>query len=226
MTATDLSVAARLTALTRRDRDPRATVIQQGYLRWLPRGSVVDVGCGEGGFLTLARAQGFAPFGIDLDATAIAAAVARGHDAACGEATAVLTACAASGRQFAGALLAHVLEHNSPEQALLLLEAIAKVLPPGGVLVVATPDPRSHLVLAEGFWLDPTHVRPYPRLLVERLLAEAGFAVVASYRDPATRPPRRWWAAVGAWLRSVLSGVDKSGPLDLVVVGRRTAQMP
>ena len=92
----------------------------------------------------------------------------------------------------------------------------------GGRLLVVTPNSRNLIVLSEVFWLDPTHVRPYPRALVERLGRAAGFTTVASYDDPASVPHRgfvrRWLAA----LRSRLSGADRSAPMDSVVVFDKT----
>ncbi|HZT56936.1 MAG TPA: class I SAM-dependent methyltransferase [Burkholderiaceae bacterium] len=200
----------------------RAT--KQGYLAWLPRhGTVLDVGCGGGAFLDVARAAGLGAIGIDCDGAAVAAARRNGHDVHLGDAVAVLRELGGTGARFHGALLAHVIEHTDGEGALRLLHAIAAVLAPGAPLVVATPDVRSHIVLSELFWLDPSHVRPYPRLLIERLGAAAGFDVSASFRDATTRPRRPWWRALLARLRSALSGVDKSGPQDAVVVLRRRA---
>jgi SAM-dependent methyltransferase len=198
--------------------------VKRGYLRWLPRaGPVLDVGCGDGAFLDVAAAAGLAAVGIERDPTAAAGARGRGHEVLAGDAFAVLRELQATGAHFHGALLAHVIEHLDGERALALLQAIAAVLMPGAPLVVATPDVTSHIVLSELFWLDPTHVRPYPRLLVERLGAAAGFDTAASFRDATTRPRRSPWRALLARVRSALSGVDKSGPQDAVVVLRRRA---
>ena len=89
-------------------------------------------------------------------------------------------------------------------------------------VAVGTGDPRNLIVLEQLFWLDPTHVRPYPRPLLERLGRAAALQVVDSYDDPATVPkrslPRRWLAR----LRSLCSGADRSSPLDSVVVFERS----
>jgi SAM-dependent methyltransferase len=214
---TDLEAIARTFADAAGD---RAT--KHGYLAWLPRhGTVLDVGCGDGAFLDVARAAGLSAIGVDRDGAAVAAARRKGCEVHLGDAVAVLRELGGTGARFDGALLAHVIEHLDGERALELLHAIAAVLRPGAPLVVATPDVRSHIVLSELFWLDPTHVRPYPPLLVGRLGAMAGFDTAASFRDPTTRPRRPPWRALLARVRSALSGVDKSGPQDAVVVLRR-----
>ncbi|MEO6597457.1 MAG: class I SAM-dependent methyltransferase [Planctomycetota bacterium] len=214
------SPANSLAELARQGVDPAADRrTKQGYLRWLPTtGAVLDIGCGAGTFLDVAKTAGLAPIGIDFDGTL---ARARGHDVREGHAVTVLEELAAGGQGFAGALLAHVIEHVDGEGALALMQAIAKALQPGATLVVATPNSRNYIVLSELFWLDPTHVRPYPRRLLERLGQACGFDVVASYDDLTTRPRRSTLRASFARLRSLVSGVDKSGALDAVVVMRR-----
>jgi SAM-dependent methyltransferase len=71
-------------------------------------------------------------------------------------------------RKFSGAVLTHVVEHCDGATTMALIAACARVLEPGGRLLIATPNARNLIVLEETFWLDPTHVRPYPRALLER----------------------------------------------------------
>jgi SAM-dependent methyltransferase len=99
-----------------------------------------------------------------------------------------------------------------------LIAACARVLEPGGRLLIATPNACNLIVLEETFWLDPTHVRPYPRALLERMGSAEGLHVVASYDDPTTSPRRPFLRRAIAQLRSWLSGADRSGPMDSVVV--------
>ena len=167
------------------------------------------------------RHAGIEARGVDVDADAVKAAAVTGCSVHRGDVGAILEAMAREGLRFDAVVLAHVVEHLDPDRALGWFERIHAVLEPGGLLLVATPDVRNHIVLSETFWLDPTHVRPYPSLLLERMGAAVGLETVASLRDPTTRPRRPWWRRAFARLRSALGGVDKSGPQDLVVVLRR-----
>jgi SAM-dependent methyltransferase len=64
-----------------------------------------------------------------------------------------------------GALCLHMIEHlSSPEN---LLREIVRILKPGGAFCIVTPDWRKQY---RTFYRDPTHVRPYDREGIARLL--------------------------------------------------------
>ena len=192
---------------------------KRSYLAQFPAATnVLDVGCGQGRFLDVLRERGIEGLGLDASSDAVAACVARGHVAVHGDALVLLKRLHEERRKFSGVLLAHVVEHCDGAAAMEMVAACARVLAPGGRLLVATPNVRNRIVLEEVFWLDPTHVRPYPRALLEQIGREAGLEVVASYDDPTTLPRRSSWRRLVARLRSWISGADRSAPMDAVVV--------
>ena len=196
--------------------------IKRGYLRHFAGARrVLDIGCGEGAFLDLLRDAGVPALGLDGSHAATAACAARGHRVVTGDAVVLLRRLHEEREQFDGALLAHVVEHLPAAGVVDLLAAAARVLAPAGRLLVATPNARNLIVLTELFWLDPTHVRPYPRPLLERLGAAVGLRTVASYDDAATVPRRSPGRRLLARARSLLSGADRSSALDAVVVFER-----
>lgn len=196
--------------------------IKRGYLRHFAGcRTVLDVGCGTGTFLEVLAAAGLQGTGIDASAAAATTAAAHGHEVRCGDAIAELGHLAAQQRRFDGALLAHLIEHFEPARAIALLAAVARVLPSGGTLVVVTPNCTNHIVLEQVFWLDPTHVRPYPPALLQELGNAAGFTVIEGYIDPASAPRRSWPRRALALLRWLLSGTDRCSGMDAVVVLRR-----
>lgn len=193
--------------------------VKRGYLQHFTAGKrVLDVGCGAGRFLDVLGERGFERLGLDQCPSACADCAARGHRVLHGDAVVLLRRLHEERERFDGVLLAHVVEHLPATAVQELFAAIARVLTPDGRLVVVTPNIKNLIVLQEVFWLDPTHVRPYPRALLERLGAATGLQVVASYDDGATVPRRSGVRRALAKVRSVLSGADRSSPMDAVVV--------
>jgi len=192
---------------------------KRSYLARFPAATnVLDVGCGQGRFLDAAREHGIESLGLDSSAEACAACVSRGHSVVHGDALVLLKRLHEERRRFAAVLLAHVVEHCDGATALELVASCARVLQPGGRLLVATPNAKNLVVLEEVFWLDPSHVRPYPRALLEQMGRAAGLDVVASYDDPTTTPRRAAWRRLVACVRSWFSGANRSAPMDSVVV--------
>lgn len=137
-------------------------------------GPVLDIGCGRGVFLELLSAAGIEAVGVDPSEEAIAACQGKGFSIFREDASTFL------GRnpgQFGGIFCSHVIEHMGYENAMSFLELCHQALLPGGRLLLITPNPEDLTVISEIFWLDPTHVRPYPRLLLKAMLKAVGFQI-------------------------------------------------
>jgi len=159
--------------------EAHALTLQRRFMRYmngLP-GPIVDVGCGRGMFLAELKAAGYEAIGIDASEEAVAACKARGLDIEQADALEYLES--QPGR-LGGIFLSHVVEHLSPPQVVEFLELARRSLRPGGRLIVVTPNVADLWTMTEIFWLDTTHVRPYPILLLKSLCEEAGFHPVAS----------------------------------------------
>ncbi len=63
------------------------------------------------------------------------------------------------------------------EEAMSFLELCHNALLPDGTLLLLTPNPEDLTIISEIFWLDPTHVRPYPSRLLQTMLKTSGFEV-------------------------------------------------
>ena len=106
----------------------------------LPSGSLLDVGCATGSFLSLARAKGWECRGVEVSAFAAARARERtGCEIFCGK---LEDAPFASGA-FDVITMWDLLEHL--EDPLEGLEKARRLLKPGGVLLVNTPNENSLL---------------------------------------------------------------------------------
>ena len=136
---------------------------------------VLDVGCGRGEFLVMCRDRGIAARGFDTNERSVADLRERGFDVT----LAGVPECFAGIEDGAvGSILAaHVVEHLPVEALFALYTQAARVLRPGGLLMIETPNAESLLVAGIEFWRDPTHLAPrHPAALV-LLGREHGFDV-------------------------------------------------
>ncbi len=156
---------------------------------------VGDLGCGHGEFLALLRADGHTVAGVDIDAGMVQTAQAAGFDVTLGDAVEWLRARPSA---FDALFSSNVVEHLTPDTVRLWLHASFDALRPGGLLLLATPNPESAIVHLYEFWRDPTHVRLYNRQLLEFLVADAGFVRVESRLNPAAA-----WEGVESMLHEV-----------------------
>lgn len=110
----------------------------------LPRGRLMDVGCGNGANLEAARQLGWAAQGIELDLRAVATARAQGLDVIEGDYRRLAEFKAA----FDCIICSHVIEHvHAP---LDLLRAIRAALKPGGTALVSLPNADSAVLEVVG----------------------------------------------------------------------------
>ncbi len=70
----------------------------------------------------------------------------------------------------------HIVEHLSPEDLVSLLIEINRVLVPGGLLLLETPNPSNLFVGSHNFFLDMTHKNPVPSALLKFLVSKLGFS--------------------------------------------------
>lgn len=138
-----------------------------------PEGQAVDLGCGRGEWLELLSSFGISATGVDLDEGMLAACRERGYDVVCEDAIGYLADLPTESLSLVSAF--HLVEHI-PFQALaqLVSEAL-RVLKPGGILIMETPNPENVCVGTESFYLDPSHVRPIPPKLLSFLPEYIGF---------------------------------------------------
>jgi 2-polyprenyl-3-methyl-5-hydroxy-6-metoxy-1,4-benzoquinol methylase len=166
---------------------PKDTVrkIQQPYTDYFPTGgTVADLGCGEGVFLELLRESGRTGIGVDLTKEFVRSINARGMKAVRKD---VFEFLSKNKSKFDGVFASHLIEHFSTSQTLKMIQGMFDSLRPGGVAVLMTPTYDDLLVSSERFWLDITHVRPYPLLLLKEVFRHVGFELVNSGYDPNTR---------------------------------------
>ena len=144
------------------------------------RRPVVDLGCGRGEWLEVLATHGYAARGVDANAVMVAGCVERGLQVEPGDALDYLKASNSS--SFGAVTAMHVVEHLRFGETLLLAEEALRVLCPGGVLILETPNPENVSVGANTFYLDPTHQRPIPPPLLQFVVEHLGFVDIETLR--------------------------------------------
>ena len=145
-----------------------------------PGTSTFDAGCGRGEWLELMQEAGFKSLGVDMDAGMLQACVERGLPALQGDAIAHLLTLPNDSQAVVSAF--HVVEHIAFDQLHALVVEALRVLKPGGLLIMETPNPENIAVATRNFYLDPTHIKPLPPMLLGYLPKFHGFARVATVR--------------------------------------------
>lgn len=175
----------------------------------------LDLGCGRGEWLELLGREGYAPSGVDLDDGMLEACRTLGLPARKDDALSALQKL--PDNSLVAVTGFHIAEHVPfPVLQQLVAEAL-RVLRPAGLLILETPNAESVVVGTNSFYLDPTHERPLPNLLLSFLTEHSGFArskIVRLQEEPALRDES---SKVGVW--EVLSGTSP----DYAVVAQKQA---
>ncbi len=184
--------------------------------------TVLDLGCGRGLFLELLREAGVEAHGVDSDAKAVDGCREAGFQVEQGDVLGYLHEAAGGEARFDGVFCSHLIEHLPAEVAMGMIRSCATLLAPGGRLVIITPNVQNLEVWSETFWLDPTHVRPYPRPLIAAMMEQVSLEVSRSFVDPATR--RFKWHDLGESIPALLRhGLNAFSGMDSLVIGDRPA---
>jgi SAM-dependent methyltransferase len=146
----------------------------------MPRGHMLEVGCGYGLLLDEARMRGYQVEGVELSVAGVHYARERlglpVREMALEERS---LDAAASGERYDAVVAVDVLEHlDEPVVAIARLRAL---LAPGGVLLITSPDPTSLVAWIAGrYWwcYEPAHACLIPRKTLRGLIEAQGLSLV------------------------------------------------
>jgi SAM-dependent methyltransferase len=162
--------------LLRRQYIPFVQPLAESY----PGSEAFDVGCGRGEWLELMLELNLSPFGVDLDKGMLSACSEIGLPAQQGDAVVYLASLPSDSQAVVSAF--HVIEHITFEELRKLVIEALRVLKPGGLLIMETPNPENLIVATQNFFLDPTHQRPIPSKLLTFVCEYTGFARIKTLR--------------------------------------------
>lgn len=186
-------------------------------------GGVVDVGTGRGEWLELLREAGVDAYGVDNNAAAVERCQLR--DLKVVQADAIEHLAGLPDGSVAALTGFHVAEHIEFDALIELIDQAARVLVPGGILLLETPNPLNLAVGAASFYVDPTHMRPLHPQLLEFLMSARGFeGVDVRYLHPSL--PLKLPQESDDAIRGLQPLVDQLNQLlfgaqDYAVLGRR-----
>lgn len=136
--------------------------------------TALDLGCGRGEWLELLQNNGVEARGVDLDAGMLQACIERDLQVEQRDAIEALKALPDNSLSVVSGF--HIVEHIEFSQVQLLVEQALRVLRPGGLIILETPNAENLVVGSHNFYLDPTHIRPVPHILLAFVTELAGFA--------------------------------------------------
>lgn len=150
--------------------------------RWMaladePVGKVLDVGCGGGRFLARMKKRGWKVEGTDFDHNAAQKVTQKyGIKTHVGD----LPECGLNADDYDAITLNQAIEHLYDPKA--TLAECYRLLKPGGLLVMTTPNPRSIGAMLFGQhwrgWEAPRHLFLYSVDALQQLSVQAGFMVM------------------------------------------------
>ncbi|HEX8845856.1 MAG TPA: methyltransferase domain-containing protein [Pyrinomonadaceae bacterium] len=196
--------------------------VKEGFKVYLPLlkaagvdKGVLDIGCGRGEWLELLKEEGIAARGVEINSLLADEARVRGLEVIVEDALMYLRELPFESLNVVTGF--HFIEHLRFETLMELLDEIARVLRPNGLLIFETPNPKNLVVGACNFYSDPTHVKPLFPETVRFILSNRGFADVSiQYVNPVGGSPFKDESessqALDSWFYS---------PRDFAVVGRK-----
>jgi len=188
-------------------------------------GIVVDIGTGRGELLRIMGRAGISCYGIDSNPHSVHEAVSAGLDVRMADLFAHLAGLPA---ESIGAIVAlHVVEHLEPLDLLSMVDEAMRVLVPGGLIILETPNPTNLVVGASSFYHDPTHRRPVTPDYLAFVLGDRGFVDVETrFLHPLPEYELEVAPLPGPGMKSLDMLIDDvrwalKGPQDYSVLARR-----
>lgn len=173
------------------------------------------MGCGRGEWLELLQDAGFDPQGIEIDERMLDACRERSLPVSQGEAVRSLKAM--NDESYSVISGFHLVEHIPFKAVQELVKEALRVLRPGGLLILETPNPENIVVGTVNFYIDPSHLKPIPPSLLAFATEHQGFARTKIIR---LQEPDGLISKQDISLLDVLSGVSP----DYAVVAQKWAE--
>ncbi|MCY1395980.1 Chromosome partition protein Smc [compost metagenome] len=194
---------------------------QQVYLPFLQplkqiyaENQALDLGCGRGEWLEVLLEDGFQAHGVDLDEGMLDACQALNLPAELADALTTLESTPDASLSVVSGF--HIAEHMPFSSLQTLVAHALRTLKPAGLLILETPNPENLVVGTNNFYLDPTHERPIPHLVLNFLAEHSGFQRTKTLR---LQEPPKLATETNLELMHVLGGASP----DYAIVSQKAA---
>lgn len=149
--------------------EPFLQILKQNY----ENPAAADLGCGRGEWLEILKQNGFTARGCDVSEEMIKECEKNALEAKNQGAIEFLSELEDSSLALVSAF--QLVEHLEFSELCELIKQAHRVLKDGGILLLETPNPENLRVATLNFYLDVTHVKPIPPMLLEYLCEFEGF---------------------------------------------------
>ena len=173
---------------------------------------IIDLGCGRGEWIELLAERGFSVLGVDIDEGMLSECVSRNLPVRTEDALHSLSGLESDSQVLVTAF--HLVEHIDFGDVATLVREAMRVLLPGGILILETPNPENILVGTNEFYLDPSHRKPIPPNLLRFLADYWGFERSRVLR---LNPRKKLHESPMTGIRDLLEGVG----LDYAIVAQK-----
>ena len=181
--------------------------VYQPYLQGLrtayPNGQALDLVCGRGEWLEILGELEFDAQGVDVDRSIVEICRQRGLNVRQCDPLEALKGVADASQVIVTGF--HLAEHIAFDQLKEIAKEAFRVLKPGGLFMLETPNPENMLVGSNSFYFDPRHAKPIPPLLLAFIPEYYGFEKINLLRMQEQVKPSR---AQPLSLYDVLSGAS------------------
>ena len=150
-------------------------------LKFIQKGPVLDVGCGQGDFLLTLRRNGFECVGVEFDQDAVLVAREKGLNVYHADIRTISDYQEKLGGGFPFITLSHVLEHMT--DPIKTLKEISSLLSDDGRLIIVVPNARSAMRFLFGRywhgWDPPFHLIHFKASSLRLAASNAGLRTVS-----------------------------------------------
>lgn len=147
--------------------------VMEEIIKYKKEGNLLDVGCGSGEILHLAKDFGFSSYGVEINSDAVNFLKNKGFNVFCGD----FLNLNLQKNYFDVTTLMSVIEHL--ENPYLALEKCHHILKKDGIIVFLVPNCGISFKILKGRWIYASpllgHIYCFSERAIKKLLTEAGF---------------------------------------------------